>query len=481
MTEKQADRQSAIRLRGGRTSLSLSGLLLARRAARGIWQFAAGGTGANQLPPAVRRNLRWFWLDGLFANASDSVVVTYLPVFLLALGGTPAQIGLMNSLASLSAALFLLPSAALVERWGHRKQITVFTGGGAGRLMLLMMALAPLLFSGQAAIYAVISLVVARSILGNMGLPAWTSLTADIVPLSWRGRYFSSRNIALSAAGLLTTFLAGQLITRIGEPAGHQLAIGSAFVIGLASTFSFYRIQEPPMPTAAQEAAQEAAHKKEHRGQKLFLRHLRAHPEFLIFCATAALWSFSVNVAAPFFSPYLVETLRATPDVIGILSIIAMLTALPGQRLFGRLTDRWGPRRVQLITGLLIPLLPLGWALTRSPWHVVPIHVAGGFIWAGYNLANFNLLLALTPEDLRPRYTALYQIVVTTAFAAGAAIGSVAIEMVGSAFSQAWGYHAVFILSGIGRLAGALLFASQRRRFDRRLGATDSAHDCARD
>ncbi len=473
MTRKRAaGRRPVVRIRGRRISLRLLGLRLARRA----WRFTAGGSWTNQLPPAVRRNLRWFWFDGLFANASDSVVITYLPVFLLALGATPSQIGLMSSLASLSAALFLLPSAALVERWGHRKRIALITGGGAGRLMLLMMALTPLMFTGPAAIYVIIALVVARSILGNMGLPAWTSLTADIVPLSWRGRYFSSRNIALGVAGLVTTLLAGQLIARVGEPAGHQLALGLAFFIGLASTFSFYRIQEPPMPTAAQRATS----KKERKNQRPILQHLRAHPEFMVFCATAALWNFSLNVAAPFFSPYLVETLRATPDVVGILSIISPLTALPGQRLFGRLVDRWGPRRVQLVTGLLIPWLPLGWALTRSPWHVVPIHVVSGFMWAGYNLANFNLLLTLTPEDLRPRYTALYQIVVTTAFAAGAAVGSLTIEMVKSASTQVWGYYAVFILSSVGRLAAALLFASQGHRFDRQPIATGDATTTAR-
>jgi MFS family permease len=467
MKKKPAGFRPVISIRDKRIPLRLFGRRLARR----TWQFTAGGSWTNRLPPTVRQNLRWFWFDGLFANASDSVVTTYLPVFLLALGAAPSQIGLMNSLANLSAALFLLPSAALVERWGHRKQITVITGGGAGRLMLLLMALAPLIFAGPAAVYAVIALVVARSILGNMGLPAWTSLTADIVPLSWRGRYFSSRNIALGVAGLVTTLLAGQLITRVGEPAGHQLALGLAFFIGLVSTFSFYHIQEPPMPLAAQRAT----HKKERKGRRPILQHLRAHPEFTIFCAMAALWNFSLNVAAPFFSPYLVETLGATPDVVGILSIISPLTALPGQRLFGRLVDRWGPRRVQLVTGLLIPWLPLAWALTRSPWHAVPINVVGGFTWAGYNLANFNLLLTLTPEDFRPRYTALYQIVVTTAFAAGAAVGSLTIEMVKSASTQVWGYYAVFILSSVGRLAAALLFASQGRRFDHQPDTTDNA------
>jgi len=96
-------------------------------------------------------------------------------------------------------------------------------------------------------------------------------------------------------------------------------------------------------------------------------------------------------------------------------------------------------------------LMPWAWALIRSPWHVVPINLVAGFLWAGYELANFNFLLILTPEDRRPRYSAVYQIVVTVALAGGAALGGIV--------AQRWGYTPVFVLSGIGRLCAALLFA----------------------
>ncbi len=82
---------------------------------------------------------------------------------------------------------------------------------------------------------------------------------------------------------------------------------------------------------------------------------------------------------------------------------------------------------------------------------MVPINLAAGFLWAGYNLSNFNTLLTLTPEDRRPGYSALYQAIVTAALAGGAAFGGIVAER--------WGYTAVFVLSGIGRLGAALLFA----------------------
>jgi MFS family permease len=448
--EQAISRRTAL-WRDGRRSLRLLGTRVRRR----VYQFTAGGRWTYQLPPSVRQNLRWFWFDGLFVSANDAIIVTYLSLFVLALGGTRAQIGLMSALSNLSAALLMFPGAALVERWGRRKQVVLLSGKGISHVATLLLVLVPLAFGSPAAVYIGIALAVARSAFANLGVPAWMSLTADIVPLSWRGRYFSARNVAMGIAQMVTTYFVGQLITRAGDPTGYQLAMGLAFAAGMASTFSYAHIEEPP-PSATARATG--------RGSRAsLLRHLRAHPDFLIFCTTAALWNLSLNIAGPFFNVYQVEILKVSAGVVGTLSVVSSLAALPGQRLFGPLVDRWGPRRVQLVTGLLIPLLPWAWVLVRSPWHVVPINLAGGFLWAGYNLASFSLLLTLTPEDRRPRYSAVYQAIVTAALAGGAALGGI--------LAERWGYTIIFVLSGIGRLGAALLFAlcgSRANRFGTR-------------
>lgn len=408
--------------------------------------LTAGGRWAAQLDSFVRRNLRWFWLDGLFASASDSIIVSFLSLFALALGASRAQIGLMDALASLSAAAALFPGAALVDRLGQRKRIVLWSGGGIARTAVLLMALVPLIFAGPAAVYAVIALAVIRAAFGNLALPAWVSLTADIVPLAWRGRYFASRNIAMEVAKIAITLLVGVVISLAGgagAPAGYQWALGMAFVIGVASTYSFARIEDVADPGPRRRSPQKERLPAVHR--------LRAQTLFVAFCLLAALWNFSLNIAGPFFNVYLVEKLGASAAVVGILATVASFTALPGQRLFGVLADRWGPRRVQLLTGLIIPVMPFAWLFVRSPWHVVPINLLGGFLWAGYNLASFNLLLELTPEDRRARYSALYQVVLTLSLAGGAALGGV--------IAQRWGYPPIFVFSGLGRFMAALLFA----------------------
>lgn len=419
---------------------------------RRVLCFTAGGRWTDQLSPAIRHNMRALWLDGLFANTSEQILIAYFSLYLLALGATRTQIGLMNSLSNLGAALVLFPGATLVERWGRRQRIVLLTGGGGARVVLMLMALVGLTFSGPAAIYIIIGLTVVRAAFIQLGVPAWMSLTSDIVPLTGRGRFFSSRNIAMGVAGMAITFLTGQMITGVGkvggETKGYALAIGLSFVLGLIATFWYAQIREPDTP------ASQKAKSKGHLPS--LLRHLRTQPDFLLFCGTSALWNFSLQIAGPFFTPYLAESLGANAGIVGTLGVVTSLASLPGQRLFGSLNDRWGARRVRLVTGLIIPLLPFGWVLTRSPWHVIPINLASGFLWAGFNLASFNFLLEIVPKDRLARYSALYQIIVMAAFAGGAALGGVVAER--------RGYVTIFVLSGIGRLIAALVFACSSRK-----------------
>jgi MFS family permease len=406
-------------------------------------RLTSGGDWALTLPKHARRNLRWFWFDGLFASASDNIVITYLILYVLALGATRAQIGMLSSLTSLTAALLLLPGAVLVERLGHRRQITTWSGGIMARSMLLALALIPLLLGGQALIYAAIALALLREAFGNLAFPAWMSLTADIVPIQGRGRYFGSRNFVMGIAGMLVILLVGTMITRAGQPTGYQLALGLAFLLGMVSTYSFAHIRDPQAGQAQPPSASLAL--------PVLLRDLRANPAFLTLALTAALWNFSLNIAGPFFNVYLVQNLKATATMVALTSIASSLSSLVFQRKLGELADRWGPRRLQLLSSFLIPVLPLLWILARAGWNIILINILGGLLWGAYNLASFNFLLILTPAEQRARFSALYQVIVTLSLAAGAAVGSFVVTQ--------WGYIAIFICSALGRWTAAFLYA----------------------
>lgn len=392
------------------------------------------------------RGLRYFWLDGLFSAISDNFYLGFITLFALAYGASNSQIGTLTAVANLLGALSFLPGARLVERIGRRKSVVVWTGGGFGRLALLFLALLPFLVTRpEWAILAIIALNGLRAFMANLGNPAWTAIVADLVPEPMRGRYFGSRNIAMGAAALVIAPLAGRLIALLngqgGRPVlGYQAAFLLAFAFGLVATVSYQRMPEP----------QAAAPTKAATRQANWRQAFGLHPAFTGLVISAFIWNLSLQVAAPFFNVYLVKNLGASTALVGLVASVSSLTALVGQRVFGRLLDSRGAIWVQRVTGLLIPGLPLAWIFITEPWQVGLINTFGGFLWAGYNLANFNLLLEMTPEAQRPRAVALYQTVVFTSAVLG--------PLLGGYLADAISFKLVFGLSSGGRLLGTFVF-----------------------
>jgi MFS family permease len=155
-------------------------------------------------------------------------------------------------------------------------------------------------------------------------------------------------------------------------------------------------------------------------------------------------------VVGPFFSVYLVVDLGGTPTQIGLLAAANSVTNIIGQRLWGRLNDRRGAAWVMRITGLFIPLVPLLWAFAPDPWFLIPVEILSGFLWSGYGLASFNLLLSLAPPAQRARFSAIYQTAVFSAAFVGPLLGSV--------FADSIGIRPLLYVSTVGRVIASLLF-----------------------
>jgi MFS family permease len=410
------------------------------RLANSLKSLMEGGNWVASHSTETRRNLRWFWVDGLFAAASDSIPLTFFTLYLLAIGMTGEQVGLLNSLTNLSAALILIPGALMVERYGHRKQLTVFWGGGVARFLLLVLALLPLGLTGKVLIWMVMMVTILRSLAGNLAFPGWMSFTADVVPIEGRGRYFASRNLVMSAAAMLVTYLAGEWITQNGSLAAYQIALIISFGLGMISTFSFNKIHDP----------RPDHHSADSFSLRSAIADLRASPVFLAFCAVAAIWNFSLNISGPFFSVYMVQELNFTAAMIAMTSIIPGVTKILTQRKAGELADRFGARKIQAVLMFLIPVLPLAWIFVKTYYGVLVIQAAGGVLWGTFELVSFNVLLGILPQNLQARYSAIYQVIIALAFSAGA--------VVGAAILSTQSYQGVFLASSIGRFIAALVF-----------------------
>jgi MFS family permease len=388
-------------------------------------------------------------------STSVSLVSSYLVLYALEFGATSTEIGLMSTVVSVASMMALLPGAQLAEEWLDPRRTVLIFSRGLGQLTWAGLAMIPCFLTGQPAVYGVLALRAGRSFLMNASNPAWTSLSGRIVPRRLRGKYFAARNIAKQSAALLIVPIAGWIIDRLGFPLGYQICFGLAAAIGMLAFWAYARI---PFDAAEQDTATST---HEERGETW--RSDADKRNFWTFCATSACWTFSIQSAAPFFSVYLVEILGASAGIVGILAAAQNLTALPGQALFGRWLDRKGIKWTYRLSGLLIPFLPWAWLLVSGPWGVLPIRMGTGFLFAGYNLSNFNMLLTITPQVRRTRYIAIYRTILQSAAALAPLLGGLVVDQIG--------FLPVFAFSGFGRLVSILLLL----RFVREPRPQDSA------
>jgi MFS family permease len=390
--------------------------------------------------------LRWFWRENVFVQAAENFSTDYLPLFAVAAGANAGAIGLLAAASGLLSIAGYLPGAFVASRLRARKPMVLATWYGPSRMLLPVLAILPFVASAGPTLVFLIIVVNALRIFGSsLGNPSWVSFVADLVPQESRGRYFASRNMASGIAALVVSPLAGLLIRTVngrtvhGLP-GYQVSLFAAFACAAASTYFFTKIPEPPARSVGQL-------RTSIRG---LLGLLRRNPAFTWLAVSSLVWGVSLNLSAPFINVFIVTDLGGNAAMVGVMNGVFALTGLVGLAMFGRLADTRGSRRIFVVTGFFIPALPVLWAFAHSPWAGCLINIPSGFLWAGFNLASFNILLEMSPAEDRESAIALYQ----TAVAVSAVIG----PLLGGYLAGLTGYRVVFTLSGVGRLVAMLIF-----------------------
>ena len=161
----------------------------------------------RELRVSVRTSLTASTIDGglstVFSNITGGVL---LSSFLLNLGASPFEIGMVASLPMLANLLQPL-GALLSNRTNSRHDYGIWTFLPARLLWLVL--LIGIIFRGAHTdfspqlVYLTLILVIASNILAALGSASWMSWLAALVPPKLRGRYYSVRNIVSNLAGLL--------------------------------------------------------------------------------------------------------------------------------------------------------------------------------------------------------------------------------------------------------------------------------------
>lgn len=316
----------------------------------------------------------------------------------------------------------------------------------------LLLFIIPYLFP-SVAVPVVVCIFILMVAANSFALPAWTSMMGDVVPDKVRGSYFARRNQLIIAGMILSMAVAGCALWVFKRHDLIWMGFAGLFIVAfLARTVSVIlltRHYDPPY-----HAAQDTYYS--------FLSFLRRTPQsnFARFTFAIAIMNGATTIAAPFFGLYMLRDLHWSYLQFTMNAVAAMAAQVLALPWWGRISDRHGNRMVIISTSVIIPLLPIAWALTTNFYALLLVQIVSGMTWSGFNLAVANFIYdAVTPAKL-PR-TLSYFGIVNSVFSlfGGVVIGAFLAEHLPVTYGLG-PFHkvfisalpAVFIVSGVVRI-----------------------------
>lgn len=422
-----------------------------------------GRSGSND--SATDRSLEHSLKDAAAYATMFGVGESYLSAFAIFLKASTPQIGLLVSLPNLLASFVQLFSAWLGKRTGKRKAI-ILAGASLQATTWLPIALLPLLFP-DLAVYLLILTVVLYQFGAHLAAPQWGSMMGDIVPERRRGRFFALRTKVVSLLTILSLAIGGGVLHQFDGVgftlAGFMVIFGVAMLARWVSIYHLAKMHDPPGHVAALEVPFD----------KSWLQRLR-QSQFARFSMFFALTQFSVAIASPFFSVYVLRDLDYSYGRFMIYSSASVLTQVLTLSQWGRISDVFGNRRVLSVTGVLLPVMPLLWLMSTDFWYLLCVQALSGFAWAGFTLSASNFIYDLTAREKRATYLAIHNILAAIGIFCGALFGGylglvlpAQLEIFGLTWAWVSPLLGVFALSAIARVLVLLVLLPKIREVRR--------------
>ena len=369
------------------------------------------------------RNYTLVQVDSAFVGLV-TVAGTFLPVFLVRLGASGTEVGLLTSLPALTAFLLAIPAGRWLQRrrnivpWYSRLRLVAWLG-------YAVMALAVLLLPASAAVPAVLVVWAAAS------LPSTAALVAFPIVMDGaagaRGRFdLLGRRWAI--AGVATTVgvvVAGQALGLLPFPANFELLLAGCAVAGVASFSVSRRIAipdqwrpgEPPVALRARLGG--------------FGTLIRGRATFLGYELRAFTFTAGIGLAAPLLPLLYVNDLAAPNSWIGIIGAAQNVGGVAGYLVARRASRRRGGAAVLLPSMLAAALVPVVMALLHDLPAVAAVALFGGLAMAGAQLGLFDELMKRVPREHGVTFSSVDQTLQNLALVIAPSVGGLLAVTIG--------------------------------------------------
>jgi len=362
----------------------------------------------------IDRSLRHSVRDGAAYAVMTGSGETYFSAFAVFLKATTAQIGFLASVPLLLASFTQLLSAWLGHIFGNRKAL-ILVGATLQAMIWLPMLALPWLQTGYRVEIFIVCVTLYYAF-GNLTAPQWSSLMGELVTEKKRGRFFARRTRISSMTSFCALVMAGSILHYFDSNqltrTGYLILFSVAFISRLVSVYHLSKVYDPPGHVSAIEVPVE----------KLTWAQLK-QSRFVGFSQFFALMQFSVAMASPFFSVYLLRDLKFSYLEFMACSASSVFMQFLTLNRWGRVSDVFGNRIILSLCGSLIPFVPFSWLFSSNFYYLLITQAFSGIVWAGFTLSASNFLYDLIPMNKRATYLAAHNVMSSCGVFSGALLG----------------------------------------------------------
>lgn len=302
----------------------------------------------------------------------------FLPLYLLAIGGTTFSVGFLNGMDNLLSALYSFPGGWLTEKIGTKKALTLFT-----LLAIFGFLIVIIIPKWWAVLVGAVFFISWTAI----SLPAIMSLVSSSLPKNKRTMGVSVHSFIRRIPMALGPLLGGLLIGYFGISLGTRLSFIIAFLLGLLSIMIVNRyIQEKPTD------------KKSPIHLKHSIRLISGDLRNLL--VSDILIRFAEQIPYAFVVIWSVNNQGITPLQFGVLTSIEMITAMTIYIPIAVLADKTTKKPWVLITFINFTLFPLVLYFSRSFPALIVAFILRGMKEFGEPTRK-ALIMDLAPENAK--------------------------------------------------------------------------------
>jgi MFS family permease len=286
----------------------------------------------------LKRDLWLLFALNVAIGFSGQFITPLFPLYLEGLGASEMEIGLVLSLASILATALMIPSGLLMNRIGKKKTLLV-------SVMLAM--LPPLLISFMddwrwvTPLYMVYSGSFSFFIVSRMAMISESATPGN------RATLFAVMNLSWPIGGLIAPTLSGFLVENFGWAPIFQVTT----LIMATSLIPALKLEDPVAPVIEEQIPAK-------RLSILDREYLPFMTLIFLFQFLAGMMEGMISTVLPLF---LKNQIMISESRIGLFFTASSLLILVIQIPSGRLADRYGRKRVMVLSLLPIPLLLGAW------------------------------------------------------------------------------------------------------------------------